>query len=196
MKKTIIMFAAATMFLANSAQAQSLTAGQSLYQGQSIFSSNGTYKLTLQAGDGNLVLFRVADYVAIWSAYTYGGTSAKMQEDRNFVVYRNGGVAPPYDIWSSNTHKSVWDTGTRLEVRNDGSLYLYKKENNFEYVIWATPADPAMANFSFGDVFFAACQRPGTKWQSSFALKAGSYSAAQQLAALYNNDGVALFECK
>lgn len=171
----------------------SLYAGQSITPGNSIYSSNGSYRLILQGGDGNLVLYRNADTVAVWSAYTYGGVNAKMQEDRNFVVYSNGGNLPEYALWSSNTYKNVWDTQTYLEVRNDGSLYLWADT----VVIWATPPDPSLNVLPTGpaNIPFAACARPGTRYQSAINVLANNYVDAVHRASLYVNDGVTIGQC-
>lgn len=45
----------------------SLSANTGLQSGDALYSSNKKYVLTLQAGDGNLVVYRTADMKPIWA---------------------------------------------------------------------------------------------------------------------------------
>jgi hypothetical protein len=73
--------------------------GESLRPGQSLFSTNMAYELRLQ-GDGNMVLYRVADWKPLWWSKTEGRliSALTMQLDGNLVIYRQG--------------PSAWSTGT------------------------------------------------------------------------------------
>ena len=90
-----------------SASAEFLQAGQSLAAGQSLLSHDGRYTATMQT-DGNLVVYRNSDRVAIWNTGTSGrgAVTANMQTDGNFVLYTAQGVP-------------VWQTGTSWQA---GSL--------------------------------------------------------------------------
>jgi hypothetical protein len=83
-----------------------------------IMSCNGAVKLVFQ-DDGNLVLYRTADNVSIWSSATAGkgGTSARMQIDGNLVVY-NSARTP---LWSSGTQSNR----ARLVLQDDLNLVIY-----------------------------------------------------------------------
>jgi hypothetical protein len=90
----------------------SLGPGESLLPGQGISTCDGNYRLIYQ-NDGNLVLYRVSDGLAVSSAAT-GGTApgrALMQTDGNFVVYDAKGV-PRYNTYTYG------NPGARLEVAN------------------------------------------------------------------------------
>lgn len=99
-----------------------LSSDQWLRVNQKLDSSNGEFKLIMQ-GDGNLVLYRNSDNVALWSTQTHGnpGAEAVMQGDGNLVVYRNGNA-----LWSSVTHGNP---GARLIMQTDGNLVIYTPSN-------------------------------------------------------------------
>ncbi|MBD2770161.1 hypothetical protein IC235_19920 [Hymenobacter sp. BT664] len=69
-----------------------LRAGERLTAGQFLQSYGGQYRLVMQ-GDGNLVIYRLADFSARWSSRTAGnpGAFCTMQSDGNFVVYAANG---------------------------------------------------------------------------------------------------------
>ena len=71
--------------------ANALGPGESLRPGQSLFSTNMAYELRLQA-DGNMVLYRVADWKPLWWSKTEGRliSALTMQLDGNLVMYRPG----------------------------------------------------------------------------------------------------------
>ena len=92
-----------------------LATGRAMLPGQFITSSNGRYRLIMQA-DGNLVMYD--GWTALWATYSIGpGRRAVMQSDGNFVIYHG------YDgVWSTST------TGFRssqLVIENNGNLVLY-----------------------------------------------------------------------
>jgi hypothetical protein len=96
-----------------------------LRRGMSLASSDGRFRLVLQASDGNFVLYgpggralwasgRAADYVV-------------MQGDGNLVGYLNGGKA----TWATNTSGSG---ANHLVVQSDGNLVLYAGSR----AVWST----------------------------------------------------------
>jgi hypothetical protein len=93
-------------------------------------SPSGHFRLIMQT-DGNLVLYRVFDYKAIWSTNTanIGAHKALMQYDGNFVVYTENDVAK----WSSQTNDRP---ANYLMVQDDGNLVIYSKGSNS--VQWAS----------------------------------------------------------
>jgi hypothetical protein len=193
MKRIFSAIIFSTGLLAASAPfANTLYAGQSLQQGGVISSANGSYYLVLQPGDGNLVVYRTWDNAPIWATNKPGGQVAKMQEDRNFVVYKAGGVTAGYAIWYSHTDRPVWDTQTKLVVRNDGSLYLFGAGNR---VVWSSPNDPANPYGSESSEYFAICLRPGTRYQSDSVQAAQNYTEIKQRIGMLINAGGALGEC-
>jgi hypothetical protein len=93
--------------ISTSASAEFLKSGQSLRSGQSMASHDGRYTATMQT-DGNLVVYRNSDRVAIWNTGTEGSgaVTANMQADGNFVLYTAQGMP-------------AWQTGTSWQA---GSL--------------------------------------------------------------------------
>jgi hypothetical protein len=77
--------------------------------------------------DGNFVLYK--DGRAAWQApNTWShGNCAVFQEDGNFVVY-NSANEP---VWASGT----WRKGAYLAVQDDGNVVIY---NNSGHPVWAT----------------------------------------------------------
>ena len=94
--------------------------GESLRPGESLFSTNRAYELRLQA-DGNLVLYRIRDWKALWSSKTQGRfvSALFMQLDGNLVLY---GAAEP--IWSSNTYGPGI---SYLVLQDDGNVVVYRQ---------------------------------------------------------------------
>ncbi len=102
--------------------------GQTLFPGQKRTSGDGRFELAFQE-DGNLVLYRMSDGVALWATHTYApGGEAAMQGDGNFVVYDATGVPR----WASGTANYP---GAALFVQNDGNVVIY---DYYGYPIWAT----------------------------------------------------------
>jgi hypothetical protein len=96
-----------------------LDANQKLNINDTLIPDNNTTTLIMQ-GDGNLVLYRNDNKVALWSSNTWGKpvTSAIMQGDGNFVCYDNNGVA----YWATGT----WGhPGSYIILQDDGNLVVY-----------------------------------------------------------------------
>lgn len=94
-----------------------LSTNHSLYRGDYLKSSDGRYRLHLQASDGNLVLYNNVGR-PIWATNRLGGARLVLQGDGNLVVYTSAGKA----LWASNT---VGLGGTGFVVQSDGNLVLY-----------------------------------------------------------------------
>lgn len=103
-----------------------LDAGDELASGQRLTSPNGEYELHMQAGDSNLVVYRVSDYAPIWSSSSGGAGGGKlvMQADGNLVIYRSH-----EPIWASHTNTS----GSVLILQNDGAVAIYSQHG----LVWA-----------------------------------------------------------
>lgn len=105
--------------------------GQQLTAGQQIVSPDRRYRLTYQV-DGNLVIYRSADNLPVWSSGTYGHTTGRavMQPDGNFVVY-NGGGAPVF-------HTSTFgNPGAFLRLQNNGSIVIFRSPDQAR--LWGSP---------------------------------------------------------
>jgi hypothetical protein len=97
---------------------------ETLRQNTVLASPNQAYELRMQ-GDGNLVLFRKADGIALWNAWDsslwhYPGdhpraAELKMQDDGNLVIYSEGRA-----MWDTDTHGPL--NTTCLVLPNDGNL--------------------------------------------------------------------------
>jgi hypothetical protein len=105
--------------------------GDSLKIGQSITSTNGKFKLTLQA-DGNLVLSSGSQVMWTAGISGRGGVVAVMQTDGNFIVYSSTGA-----IWYTNTQ----GTGAYMVVQNDGNVVIYNQ--NYQ-ALWETKIIPSI----------------------------------------------------
>lgn len=105
-----------------------LTADQSIGVNSQLISNNGKYQLILQ-GDGNLVLYRLADHHPLWATATNGkiAVSAIMQGDGNFVLYD----ALHKPLWASGTNGK---NGTYLIMQDDGNLVIYQNAK----AVWAS----------------------------------------------------------
>ncbi|WEH36437.1 hypothetical protein PZB75_25620 [Streptomyces sp. AM 4-1-1] len=77
--------------------------------------------------DGNFVLYK--DGRAAWQAPNAWsrGNCAVFQEDGNFVVYDGAGKA----VWAAGT----WHKGAYLAVQDDGNVVVYNSSNR---PVWAT----------------------------------------------------------
>ncbi len=77
--------------------------------------------------DGNFVLYK--DGRAAWQAKDVwpNGDTAVFQEDGNFVVYDRGGNP----LWASGT----WHKGAYLAIQDDGNVVIYDSNHN---PVWAT----------------------------------------------------------
>jgi hypothetical protein len=108
--------------------ADELGPGQTLFAGQKRTSGDGRFELVFQ-NDGNLVLYRIPDGVALWATHTYApGGETVMQGDGNLVVYDASGVAR----WNSGTANYP---GAGVFVQSDGNVVMY---DYYGYPIWAT----------------------------------------------------------
>ncbi|MDF3014054.1 MAG: hypothetical protein K0Q78_2258 [Cellvibrio sp.] len=102
--------------------------GQALRRGDELISSNGKYSLTLQPGDGNLVVYRRYDMKPLWASHAFGGQVAVVQSDGNFVVFADG-VNMDGAIWHTHTYTpnignvqlTLTDTGG-LKLTNNGTV--------------------------------------------------------------------------
>ncbi|HVF06159.1 MAG TPA: hypothetical protein VNA20_15055 [Frankiaceae bacterium] len=89
---------------------------RTLRRGMFLRSADSRFELALR-GDGNLVLTYAPTMRLLWES----GRSADfvvMQQDGNFVAYRNDGVP----VWATNTSGSG---GDRIALRSSGDLVLY-----------------------------------------------------------------------
>jgi hypothetical protein len=109
--------------------AQTLGANQWLTPDTHVGSPSGRYQLLMQ-GDGNLVLYDVTTWGAMWASGTYGwpGLSAVMQGDGNLVMYDGSGRAH----WSSRTYRYP---GSSLYLQDDGNLVIY---TSWWQAVWAS----------------------------------------------------------
>lgn len=140
----------------------SLSANTGLHPGDALYSSNKKYVLTLQAGDGNLVVYRTADMKPIWATYAYNGKFAVVQPDGNFVVYDTA-VTPALAVWNSGTWTTATTNDVHLYIEDRGALVL-KRDG---VATWATPSDrscPGGGNIQF----FPICITNGSlRWTES-----------------------------
>lgn len=156
-------------------EASALRVGQELPPGGKIYSDNGKYFLTLQASDGNLVLYRTVGSAPVWSNYSYGGVKVVVQHDLNFVVYKAAnGVA-----WATYTQKNVSDQGAYLTVENTGYLSLHSGDSR---VLWnSNVADACPDNAT--PQWYGTCYKPGTPFQYTSQVFACNASEARKIAA-------------
>ena len=126
---TVMLSTATTPAMAQVAGGDAkLSSGEVLASGTALVSRNGDYQLVMQ-GDGNLVLYKIAGAVALWSTKTYGhpGAFAAMQKDGNFVLYAGGKA-----LWSTGTYTYP---GSSLKLRSSGNAVLYSSTG---VQIWST----------------------------------------------------------
>lgn len=93
---------------------------------QALYSQNGAYQLILQS-DGNLVLYRVADHVVMWTSDT-NGTSVQyvfFQSDGNLVLTSD--AAHSNVIWAANIY-AISGFGpaanAKYVLQDDGNLVM------------------------------------------------------------------------
>jgi hypothetical protein len=134
----ILMAAGAAISFGASAAIYSttLSANQGLRGGDELVSANGRFSLTLQSGDGNLVVYRKSDMKPMWASYKMGGTLAVVQGDGNFVVY-NENAGPLVAIWSSQTAKPTAGNVV-LKLEDNGGLTLTYNGSK----TWSTLGEP------------------------------------------------------
>lgn len=153
-----------------------LHANEQLKINDQLLSNNGLVRLIMQ-GDGNLVLYRTVDDVALWASNTPQKpvTRAIMQTDGNFVAY--SAVNQPF--WATGTNGHL---GAYVVLQDDGNLVVYDSSHR---ALWASntgllskPVEPcneytdsrgykyvetkdAFKNFCTAFPCFAALQWPG-----------------------------------
>ena len=119
--------AVTTVFLNRSPNVDDmLQSGDSLQPDDILRSANGRYELSMQAEDGNLVIYdktRPTDHQAIAATGTIDapGAFAVMQKDGNFVVYRSRPPIRENSIYSTQT---VQYPGATLTLTDSGELVL------------------------------------------------------------------------
>ena len=121
---------AALFGLAGIAQAaDTLVVNKSLSPNQYLDSGNGSYRFNFQS-DGNLVLRRRSDSVALWASNTngLGGTRLTMQGNGDLVLYTNSNSA----VWSTNTSGAG---GNRAVMQDDANFTILSSSNA---VVWST----------------------------------------------------------
>lgn len=127
--KGTTVYVPATNFQTGTGQiTASNTNASKLLSGQSIYSSNGWYRLTMQA-DGNLVITNKANVVT-WATNTAGSgaTFAWFQADGNFVLYDNS-LNVKWTSWNGPNYP--YNTGTLLWLQPDGNLVIYNAAGQF-----------------------------------------------------------------
>jgi len=104
----------------NDYEGYQISTGARLGPTEYLRSSDWRYRLVMQ-NDGNLVLYSVNRYSALWSSGTWGnpGASATMQSDGNLVVYSATGKA----LWSSGTWGNPGASVAGMQP--DGNLVVY-----------------------------------------------------------------------
>lgn len=118
-----------------------LNMGETLAANASLISANGAYMLRMQAEDGNLCIYKVANGKQgefVWCSMEYGFSNSKlvMQADGNLVVY--DGSNKPH--WASKTmahFDQKWGQAANKPVKavleNNGKLNLYNAAGT---VVW------------------------------------------------------------
>jgi hypothetical protein len=119
--------------------ASKMVGGETLAPGESITSPNGVVTLVMQ-GDGNLVLYRLADGTPLWNTQSGNrpGSYAAMQTDGNLVVYASNGAV----VFHTNTYNHP---GARLELQSDSNLVIYAPNDT---PLWHTYTGVPTATYS------------------------------------------------
>jgi len=97
-------------------------AGGGIASGKALQSCSGAFGLYMQE-DGNLVLYRQADFAPLWSSDTWGSgaTGAYVEPDGTFAIYND--TWNPTPIWAKE--RGVGKRGVYLAVQDDGNVVLY-----------------------------------------------------------------------
>lgn len=127
-----------------------IPSGGFLQPGESVHSSNGRFRLSMQA-DGNLVVYVENRGTPVWQAATSGnfGSYAVMQADGDFVVYPKGRSAPA----PGQPTPALWSSGTfghpdaHAELQNDGLMVVRASNGS---ILWRSDAAPAATSPSIG----------------------------------------------
>ena len=111
-----------------------LHGGQQLSPDQQILSPDGRYRLIYQS-DGNLVIYRRSDNLAVWSTGTCCTSAGRaiMQTDGNFVVYNAAGTAV-FHTWTYG------NPGAFLRLQNNGSIVVFRASDQVH--LWGSPVPP------------------------------------------------------
>jgi hypothetical protein len=96
-----------------------LRANDTLSAGNYLLDARGKFTASMQAQDGNFVLY--SPNQPLWASRTAVNPNAWaiMQGDGNFVINRQGCYCP---IWSTNTQNNP---GAYLIVQGDGNMVIY-----------------------------------------------------------------------
>lgn len=107
-----------------------LYAGETLMPGQTLYSASGNLRLEMQAGDGNLVMYRgVGTNDHPWASGTsYPGSKAVMQADGNFVIHRpNGFDQSGNQLWAPVVHSHTNGSGgAYATLQDDANFVVYQ----------------------------------------------------------------------
>ena len=161
------------------ARRSQLTADQTLLPGEELVAPGGGYRFIYQ-NDGNLVLYRTSDDVALWASATDGRPVGLciMQGDGNLVIY--GPQREP--VWDSSTHGSP---GSRLVMQDDGNAVIYRPNGE---PIWATntwqqasPVAPTAASVLAADPRLIVFENRGP---NRFPLRVHKFDDLLNIAAL------------
>lgn len=172
---TIIL--SATCGLTIAANYSRLNVGQALFPGDTL--TGDDYVLTLQASDGNVVMYNRAGK-AVW-ATNKRGNSFVMQADGNLVQYDGTG----FPVWNSQSGVATFrDYYARISPW--GSLYVgYQVDGSSSWrEHWVGPKDPNSSSSSdkcpdgSSQVLYPACVFPGTTFQFTTPIPACSYADA------------------
>jgi Cutinase len=113
-----------------------LQPGRQLNVGDAIESPNRAFVLAMQP-DGNAVMYRKSDGVALWASNTAGqGQFLAMQTDGNLVLYGAGGSVG----WSSH---SPGAGPSHAAVQDDGNFVIYAADGR---VVWASNTNEGRIN--------------------------------------------------
>lgn len=135
MKRLLFSIVAASISLsASAAQYSRMTPGSQLLPGDMLVGPDAT--LVLQ-NDGNLVLYRNMDGLALWHTNTWGQgvTSFQYQTDGNLVLFK-GATIPSNAVWSSGTNNTASPSTTELVTIANTALLRYTSE----VPVWRKPA--------------------------------------------------------
>jgi len=111
-----------------------LFVGDEMRPDDELRSRSGEFTLKMQ-GDHNLVVYRGGQ--ALWDSGQKGGRYMVLQEDGNFVQYRNDGRNDP--SWASGSNDKPVDFAI---MQDDGNFVLYNgRPDGEKKPIWATGTD-------------------------------------------------------
>lgn len=120
MKKLLLLMLLLPLFSFSQSSPSTIITGRTYVGGTALTSSNGQYKLILQA-DYNLVLYKTSNNQALWASNTqgmYGIQSVDFQSNGNIVLYGGPGVWWDAKVMTSSTN-FYW------VLQDDGNLCRY-----------------------------------------------------------------------